>query len=1200
MSKFWREKMKYKKYMFHALILLVLLISITAISAADSNDTDSISADVLKDNGSDPSFMALELDIEMQSTTLNVENNYKFNNQSDLIYEDGINITKNNYVINGNNHIIDCDNQARAFVITGKNVVINNLIFKNGFHESGSAINSTSTLTLNNVTFINCSGTGETNVGAVFTKSANLTVENCNFIDNDGEEGASITSYGSIITIKDSTFISSSDKIIKGQIYIYKTGATIDNSIFLNTTSKYATAIFAEQNTYLKISNSKFKNLYANKTAGAIGIKINDELTIEKCEFDNTASENNGGAIFMDASGDNNKGLNMDVNIDKSRFNNCHSSFGGAILQLGGRLFITDTNFTSNKAEYGGGAIYTSYANTLIGNSKFEYNTLTSDFSSGGATYFDMGNILITNTSFENNLAHEATSILGYDSYLTLINNYFNNPSNATSIYTVYGNVQVRGNNFTNDKYSTNNTDNNYTIENTADKFTILNNTIQYDELPDKFDLRDYGWVSPVKNQGFSGSCWAFGNMAALESALMRYANITYSLSVNNVQNSAIKYSKYGSTKFSEAAGNYNGVGYLVNWLGIYPDEYDGYDELGKISPLYATPDDIHILNAVILPERKDVYDNDLIKETLIKYGALSVVHRADFDEDKYYNPVYATQYYNGNQPATHMVTLVGWDDNYPAGNFNPNNRPQGNGAWILKNSWGTDWGDNGYFYISYYDTSFASDASVAYVITDNPYNRIYQLDLGGDKGYLKDETYYFNKYTADKDELIAAVGTYFDNAGQNYEIGIIVNGVSVYQQKGVSSFGGYETIKLDKYVQIKKGDTFYISFANKVPIILNPRIHPVAGTSFAGRDENGKDIIDLITINTVAIAKAYTISDINITNNFVKYYGNDTPFVAKVGANETVIFEFQGETKNVTAGPDGLAKLEINCKVGEYNITTTYNNTSIVNYIIINSTVVSSNVVRGYNSNYNYKIQILTPAGTPLNNTAVSISINGNSKNYTTDNSGYITLKFTKLTKQQTVVVVNPSNGENKKNTIKVVSRFSGAKSFSMYYFDGSKFKVKIIGDNGKAVGKNQVVTVKFNKKTYKIKTSASGYATLKIPSTAKPGTYKLTATYKGQTIKKTIKVKQNLKTSKYTVKKSAKKLTVKATLKNGKTPVKSKKITLKINGKKITAKTNKYGVAKFTINKNVIKKLKAGKKYTMQLTYLKNTIKTSLKVKR
>ncbi len=168
------------------------------------------------------------------------------------------------------------------------------------------------------------------------------------------------------------------------------------------------------------------------------------------------------------------------------------------------------------------------------------------------------------------------------------------------------------------------------------------------------------------------------------------------------------------------------------------------------------------------------------------------------------------------------------------------------------------------------------------------------------------------------------------------------------------------------------------------------------------------------------------------------------------------------------------------------------------------------------------------------------------------------------------------------------------------MYYFDGSTFKARIVSNNGKYVGKNNVVIIKLNKKTYKVNTNTNGYVTLKIPNTVKPGPYKQTATYKGQTIKKTVKVKQNLKTSKYAVKKSAKKLTVKATLKNGKKAVKNKKITLNVNGKKLTANTNKNGIAKFTIKKNVISKLKVGKQYTMKLTYLKNTIKTTLKVKR
>ena len=1182
--------MKFNKIVLCSFILLVLLFSVTAISAADLNCTGDI-GDVLKDGGDIKSFYDLNGDIATENSSFNMQSDYTFDNQTDMNYANGIRMVNADFTINGNNHVIDCSNQARAFRIVGNNVEIKNLVIKNAYHGSGSAIITNSKLTLNNVTFINCSGKDSSNMGAIVSSKATLNVNNCKFIDTCGDDGASITASMSVVTVDNSTFISSSNKIIKGQIYSSNSNLNVLNSNFLNTTSKYATAIFATDKGSISISNSKFRNLFANRTAGAIGVNAISKLTISGCEFYNVSSEKNGGAIFADVNAEESY-----VIVGNSKFNDCASEFGGAILQLGGTLTIKNSDFVENAAEYDGGAVYTSFAGVNILNSSFKFNLATNDISYGGAGYFDKGTVIIRQSTFENNLAFNVSTLYAYDTHLTLENNYFNNPSNVTSIYTVYGNVVNKGNTFNGDKRSYGNTDYFYNFENTANPFMIYNNTI-VGPLPEKFDLRKYGWVSPVKNQGFMGACWVFGNLAALESALMRYANVTYSLSENNVQNSMLQYSKYGQLDMDEGGTPFAPIAYLIDWMGIFPSEYDSYDELGKISPLLITPEDIHIQNVVVVPERKNSLDNDLIKNALLKYGALAVSHNADFNKTTYFNKSSSAQYYYGKPTSDHRVCVVGWDDTYSRNNFL---KPAlGDGAWIVKNSWGSDWGDGGYFYVSYYDTSFATCIeSVGYIINNDSYNRIYQVDVGGEIKLVNGYNYYYNVFTADEDELIAAVGTYFDKTGRNYGFTISVNDVDVYSQNGISEFGGYSTIKLNKYVQIKKGDVFQITFKNKASLLYDLRIHTQKGTSFVSKD--GKTWIDLASIKSVAILKAYTVSDLNITENLVKYYRNDTPFVAKVGVGEEVVFEFNGKKSTVIADENGLAKLNINGNPGKYSITTTYNGNSIVNYIIIKNTVVSSNVKRTYNANCNYKLRIVDSAGKPVNNAKVAVSINGKSKNYKTDDSGYITLKFTKLTKAHKITVKNPKTGESRTTKIVLCSRFSGEKNVVMYYFDGSKFKATILGDNVKPVGKNKVVTIKVNKKTYKVKTNAKGVIAFKIPNTIKPGSYKLTATYKGETIKKTIKVKQNLKTKKYSVKKSSKKLTVKATLKNGKKVVSGKKITLNINGVKITKKTNKKGIAQFTIKKNVINKLSAGKKYAMKFTYIKNIIKTTLTVKR
>ncbi len=180
---------------------------------------------------------------------------------------------------------------------------------------------------------------------------------------------------------------------------------------------------------------------------------------------------------------------------------------------------------------------------------------------------------------------------------------------------------------------------------------------------------------------------------------------------------------------------------------------------------------------------------------------------------------------------------------------------------------------------------------------------------------------------------------------------------------------------------------------------------------------------------------------------------------------------------------------------------------------------------------------------------------------------------------------------------TVRPIMKLSGPKT--MNYGDTSYYTYKISGANGK-VAANKMVEIKIGKKAFKVKTNSKGVAKLKIPNTVTPGTYAVHAGYSDIYVIGKLNVKQVLTLKAVKVKKSAKKLTLTATLKKGKKAIKNAKVTFKFNGKTYKTKTNKKGIAKVTIKKSVLKKLKVGKKVTYQATYLKNTVKKTVKIRK
>ncbi|MDO9543508.1 MAG: lectin like domain-containing protein [Kiritimatiellia bacterium] len=341
--------------------------------------------------------------------------------------------------------------------------------------------------------------------------------------------------------------------------------------------------------------------------------------------------------------------------------------------------------------------------------------------------------------------------------------------------------------------------------------------------LPATYDLRTLGKLTPIKNQGNYGTCWAFATYSSLESTLMPTEERYFS--VNNLVNN------HGFDCGYDEGGTYPmSTAYLTRWSGPINEVDDPYPNPGH-SPSNLTVQK-HVQEVLILPGKASALDNTAIKQAVINYGAVCVSMYADFNTNYYYNSTTFSFYYNGTSNSDHAVAIVGWDDNYSAANFLQT--PAGNGAFIVRNSWGTNWvnkgSDNGYFYCSYYDSKMAGEENAVFNNAESAtnYGSIYQYDPLGrvsDYGYGSTNAWAANIFTATNNETLRAVGFYATDIDVNYEIYIYANltagnprsGTLKLTQTGACAYAGYHTVALNTPVTVSSGQLFsvVIQFVN-------------------------------------------------------------------------------------------------------------------------------------------------------------------------------------------------------------------------------------------------------------------------------------------------------------------------------------------------------------------------------------------------
>jgi C1A family cysteine protease/C-terminal processing protease CtpA/Prc len=363
---------------------------------------------------------------------------------------------------------------------------------------------------------------------------------------------------------------------------------------------------------------------------------------------------------------------------------------------------------------------------------------------------------------------------------------------------------------------------------------------VDENKFPEKYDLREEGRVTPIKEQGGIGSCWALTSIAAVESSLLTSEKKEYDLSENNMITQLSSIYEYGFDRDADSGGDDAlAAAYYAAWNGPVLEKEDTYPKSMRSKDIkYRTgvKPIKHIQEIVFLPERKDPYDNDFIKEYIMKYGAVSASTWKGTEQTfgEFYNEeTFAWYYpykYMNKEGHGHAINIVGWDDNYPKENFKI--EPKGDGAFIARNTKGALWGQRdrkenmgGYFYISYYDmmTGTKLDSNIGNsVITRiddvNNYDHIYQYDILGytkkyHKGYSGRSVWFSNAFEINKgtNESLAAVSFYTLEENLDYEIYIVKNckdESSFNKLKKINSgsinLPGYHTIDLDKKIELK------------------------------------------------------------------------------------------------------------------------------------------------------------------------------------------------------------------------------------------------------------------------------------------------------------------------------------------------------------------------------------------------------------
>lgn len=329
------------------------------------------------------------------------------------------------------------------------------------------------------------------------------------------------------------------------------------------------------------------------------------------------------------------------------------------------------------------------------------------------------------------------------------------------------------------------------------------------------YNAYEKGLLPAVRDQGNEGTCWAFASIGSVEACLivknlvgtdvdlseLHLAYFTahpYADPKNGNTGDTVEY--HGGESYLDNGGNEE-MAYrsMANMVGVVNESDAPYTDKDNYNPDTAealNKDAVQLVGAYLINPK----DTKSIKNAIKTYGAVYAGIYAQ--AYTYYSNTY-NSYYSTVGRTNHAVMLVGWNDDYPATNFNEAYRPSKNGAWLARNSWGYDgYAFSGYFWLSYEDMSLMSNESLtAYDAEYKTYDYCYAYDSTPTpeaKHEASQTATVSQKFRVDGGETIQAVG--FETGTANLTASIsLTDGSTTVTGSKKTTFAGFYLVKLNK-----------------------------------------------------------------------------------------------------------------------------------------------------------------------------------------------------------------------------------------------------------------------------------------------------------------------------------------------------------------------------------------------------------------